>query len=224
MSATPFYIRIPSTILTMAISPTAKIVWGYIRYRQYENETAWPSHRRMANELRVARSTIVRAIEDLENAGLIDVIRPEARGRGRYWKYTIKGIETNLLNGSKTNPLGPEKVAKRSLKRRVLLPETEEGEKSSSCAPVFVPPTLDEVMDYATSNGFPKSNAEDFYRWYDASDWKRKDGKPVQNWKHSFLQWMKRDKTNGNTTASSDPPGPSDEQSRAALQGMTVNS
>ena len=60
MSGTPFYIQIPSTILAEDISSTAKLVWGYLGYRQYENETAWPSHRRMANELRVARSTIVR--------------------------------------------------------------------------------------------------------------------------------------------------------------------
>ena len=75
---------------------------------------------------------------------------------------------------------------------------------------------------YAGSRGYPQFDAQHFCDWYEANGWKRKNGKPVQNWKQTVLTWLKREKANGKTSDSSDPPGPSDEQSRAALDEMPI--
>lgn len=52
----------------------------------------------------------------------------------------------------------------------------------------FVPPTLEEVQEYAksrNSNVDPKR----FWDYFDAGNWKDSKGKPVKNWKQKFITW-----------------------------------
>lgn len=58
----------------------------------------------------------------------------------------------------------------------------------------FVPPTLQEVIDYKTAKGLD-FDAEDFYSYYTNMDWKDKFGSPVLNWKSKILNvWCKNKK------------------------------
>lgn len=55
----------------------------------------------------------------------------------------------------------------------------------------FVPPTLDEVLEYAsTRKGLV--DAHYFYEYYNNTAWKDKGGQPVLNWKGRFLTWENR--------------------------------
>lgn len=70
--------------------------------------------------------------------------------------------------------------------------EKDKRDKSKSKRKTFIPPTLDEVKEYADSIGF-KLDAQYFFDYYEAADWKRSDGKPVVSWKQTMLTWKRKD-------------------------------
>ena len=51
----------------------------------------------------------------------------------------------------------------------------------------FVPPTLDEVKAYFKANGYNDIGAEKAFKYYDAGDWKDRDGNQVISWKQKML-------------------------------------
>ena len=55
----------------------------------------------------------------------------------------------------------------------------------------FVPPTYEEVLEYAKSRG-RWDLAKVFFDYYDVGDWKDKDGVKVKNWKQKFVSWENR--------------------------------
>ena len=203
MISGPFYVQVPFAILTKDISPTAKVVWAYLRFRQGGNGKSWPSHGLMARELHLAKTTVARAVDELGNAGLLEVAKPEIKGRGHYWEYTLKGLNMKPLKGSKTKPFGQERVLKRPNKRSVSEPELDAVE-NSSCAPAtFVPPTPSQVKEYADSIGYPELDAAHFCRKYAATDWHFRDGTKMKNWKLTVLGWQKRER--GKSAGQSEP-------------------
>ena len=56
----------------------------------------------------------------------------------------------------------------------------------------FVPPTMEELKEYAKSRG-REDLARKFVDYYEAGNWKDKDGKQVKNWKQKFITWCGRD-------------------------------
>lgn len=52
----------------------------------------------------------------------------------------------------------------------------------------FIPPTLDEVKEYAESRG-RSDIAKKFWEWYQEGDWLNRDGKPIRAWKQKFIYW-----------------------------------
>ena len=62
---------------------------------------------------------------------------------------------------------------------------------------VFVPPTLEEVKEYANKRN-SYVDAERFFDYYNAGKWKDGKGKPVLNWKQKFITWEGR---NNNKTS-----------------------
>ena len=49
----------------------AKVVYIYLHDRMDADRKAWPGLKRMAADLSLSRSTVIRALRDLEKAGLI---------------------------------------------------------------------------------------------------------------------------------------------------------
>jgi DNA-binding MarR family transcriptional regulator len=49
----------------------AKLVYLYLYERRGKDNTAWPGLNTIASDLSLSRSTVKRAIHDLENAGLV---------------------------------------------------------------------------------------------------------------------------------------------------------
>lgn len=64
--------------------------------------------------------------------------------------------------------------------------------------PAFVPPTLQDVEEYAKSRN---SNADPkrFWDYYNAGDWKDSEGKPVKSWKQKFITWESKQQKRGVT-------------------------
>lgn len=61
----------------------------------------------------------------------------------------------------------------------------------------FVPPTVEEVEEYARSRN-SKVDPKRFWEYYNAGDWKDAKGQPVKSWKQRFITWEGRE--NGNRT------------------------
>ena len=56
---------------------------------------------------------------------------------------------------------------------------------------VFTPPTLSEIEDYILSKKYTV-DPKYFYDYYQACEWKNKDGKKVKSWKGTIVTWNKR--------------------------------
>ena len=55
----------------------------------------------------------------------------------------------------------------------------------------FVPPTVEDVMDYAGEKGIT-INAEDFIDYYASQGWKLSNGNPMKDWQAAARRWAKR--------------------------------
>ena len=69
--------------------------------------------------------------------------------------------------------------------------EVKQVNKPANRKPKFSPPTLEDVKTYSTTRG-RTDLVKSFFDYYDAGDWKDKDGKPVKNWKQRFISWENR--------------------------------
>ena len=56
----------------------------------------------------------------------------------------------------------------------------------------FVPPTLDEVKDYALSRNSPVDPVA-FWEFFNAGEWIDSKGEPVRNWKQKLITWEKHE-------------------------------
>lgn len=52
--------------------------------------------------------------------------------------------------------------------------------------------TVNEIIDYFTTNNYTKESAEKFFNYYSIADWKDSNNKPVKNWKQKAQSvWFK---------------------------------
>lgn len=68
----------------------------------------------------------------------------------------------------------------------------KEGKKDKKVNKPFVPPTPEDVLKYFTDNNYTYDSAKRFYTYYNAGEWKDRDGKQVRNWKQKAIAvWFK---------------------------------
>lgn len=61
----------------------------------------------------------------------------------------------------------------------------------------FVPPTLEEVREYARKRG-SEADPDRFFEYYDVSNWVDSKGNKVKNWKQRFITWEDYERRHGN--------------------------
>jgi hypothetical protein len=109
--------------------------------------------------------------------------------------------EARKLAGSKG---GKQKVANASKSKQKVANVADSKSKSKSKSKneikneseiknEFTPPTLQQVKDYYIEKGYQDS-PNTFFDYYDASNWKDKDGEQVKNWKQKAISWHGRSK------------------------------
>lgn len=87
----------------------------------------------------------------------------------------------------------PEKDIEKELDTEL---EKEKENARKRAQSTFVPPTLEEVEEYArrrNSSVDPKR----FWEYFDAGDWKDAKGQPVKSWKQKFITWEGKQNGNG---------------------------
>ena len=81
--------------------------------------------------------------------------------------------------------------------------QEKEGEKGRKRPPArFVPPTLEEVQEYAKSRG-SDVDPKRFWDYFNAGDWKDAKGQQVRSWKQKFITWERNNEKGGNNNAGS---------------------
>lgn len=138
---------------------------------QFDNGVIVIKHWRMANALRKDRYTPTAFQEELSKLDLKD-------------------------NGSYTwLPSGCQVVAERLPQNRIdkdsIDKDSIEKEKNGKKRKVFVPPTCEEVIEYAKEKG-REDLAKQFYDYYSASEWTDVKGLKVKSWKAKFITWCSR--------------------------------
>lgn len=56
----------------------------------------------------------------------------------------------------------------------------------------FVPPTLEEVTEYAQQRNSPVDPVA-FWEYFNAGEWRDSKGEPVRNWKQKLITWEKHE-------------------------------
>lgn len=59
----------------------------------------------------------------------------------------------------------------------------------------FVPPTLQQVIDYAIIRNQSDELAKKFFDYYDAGNWRDAKGNQVKNWKQKFITWENKNQS-----------------------------
>ena len=103
---------------------------------------------------------------------------------GNYDDIRGKRIEAGRLGG----------LAKASKSHQVLAKDSKSSNKTKqnptkqNTSSVFVPPSFEEVIKYATSRG-REDLAKKFFDFFEVGDWVDSNDKPVKNWKRKFITW-----------------------------------
>jgi len=184
-----------------SLSPISKLLYSYLTTQP--NITTLGvlvlDEKRVDLDLKLEGKYFLTNLDELVEAGYI-----------RYF-YSAKGIfkvvvidHYKSLAKSKANirkGLDEGKASKGEIKEILLDLFTVADFQNDS----FVPPTPQEVSDYALSLGF-LVNGKDFVSYYGDNDWYNKNNKKVRNWKATVRKVWCRD-TNKLETADGAPKG-----------------
>ena len=134
-------------------------------------------HWRMHNTLRKDRYTPTNFQEELSLLGIKD-----------NGSYTL-GCQM-VANRLTQDSIGKDSVVEVSIVEDSK-EKTNKKEKKPRAKKEFVPPTYEEVLEYAKSRG-REDLAKVFFDYYDVGEWRDKTGEKVKIWKQKFIQWENR--------------------------------
>ena len=81
------YTQIPNLLLKQSFSNNAKVVYAKLLSYAWHNNQVFPGQERMGEEISSSKSTVGRAIQELEDQGWLEIKR---RGQGKTNVYVLK--------------------------------------------------------------------------------------------------------------------------------------
>lgn len=135
-------------------------------------------HWRMHNTLRKDRYTPTNFQEELSLLGIKD-----------NGSYTL-GCQM-VANRLPQDSIGKDSVVKDSKEKE------NKKEKKPRAKKEFVPPTYEEVLEYAKSRG-REDLARKFFDYFDTGEWIDSKGNKVRNWKQKFITWESNNEKGAN--------------------------
>lgn len=101
---------------------------------------------------------------------------------------TIKQAILAALNGEITRPQLMEYCGIVNKDGKYVYKRKEAVKKE------FVPPTLEQCVEFFKSKDYNKEGAKKFYDYYTVADWKDAKGKQVLNWKQKAIgNWFREE-------------------------------
>jgi hypothetical protein len=136
----------------------------------------------MHNTLRKDRYTPTNFQEELSLLGIKD-----------NGSYTL-GCQM-VANRLPQDSIGKDSVVEVSIAEDSKEEKINKKEKKPRAKKEFVPPTYEEVLEYAKSRG-REDLAHKFFDYFDAGDWIDSKGNKVRNWKQKFITWESNNPNN----------------------------
>lgn len=175
----------------MSISFKAKGVFLYF----WSKPDDWELKPKAIAEDWTDRQTVIySALKELEEAGYLYRKRYYINGKIAGINYNLsdtKGFDDDLFNKETLNQENLNQVSqdeyiyiqkKETNKRNNELNKKYKKEKS------FTKPSKEEIQEYITQENL-LINAEQVLSYYDSTNWVKKNGKPVVNWKSTIKNW-----------------------------------
>lgn len=197
--------------MTMPISIYAKAVYTLLRTYSGEKHSCYPSLKTICDDLRVSKSTVLRAIKELEEISMVAVRRSKKSGSNENAVNTYLPLsvmieidmenldlnnEEDGLGGVSQIPRGvcgvPRVVSEVDSKNNNIKNNKEDNisvvKKSKK---EFIKPTLSEVIEFFKTKGLNSDLANKAYTHYDMAEWKDSRGNKVVNWKQKMnTNWI----------------------------------
>ena len=165
-----------------------------ILIRQVGNILIPYDNNKLAELTKMDFDTVTVAMELLKKIGLIKVLE---NGEiyisqlenliGSQSKGAWKKQQQRLLGGQEGDKCPPKIDIEIELEKELDI----EGDKKKK----FKKPTLEEIEGYCNERN-NNVNAKAFFDYYEANEWKGKDGKKVKSWKQKVITWENHEKKN----------------------------
>lgn len=178
-------------------------------YMNQNQDVAWPSQSRMFTEMSIGKSTLNRALNQLEVKGWLVRERGSPTKNTRYLinvptdaiELAIGGSPTQGLvphrdEGSPTQGLGV--VPQRDTNNKVITNNNKRG------ASRFTPPNLEQVRSYVKEKNYRGVDCELFMANYETTGWMVGKNK-MKCWKSALAKWNMRQKQFSNNAQSKAP-------------------
>lgn len=112
-----------------------------------------------------------------------------------YWSKNLTGVVKKLDRGGKETVPGVVKKLDRGSQE--ILPHIKEQSKdtkeSSNTSTNSDTPDLQEILEYIWQKQ-SYVDPEKFHDYYESRGWKRKNGKPIDDWRKLVVEWDEREK------------------------------
>lgn len=115
-----------------------------------------------------------------------------------YSKYRIITV-VNYDNYQRVNKELNNQLTNKVPKSNKQVTTIEEGKniRREEVCVYNVPPTLTQVSDYCSKNGYEGFDYEKFYYYYQGCGWSDRNGRLIMDWKAKLRYWYKKDIESG---------------------------
>jgi biotin operon repressor len=138
---------------------------------------------KLANELGITRQQIRTSLNKLKSTSEITI-----KTTSKYTLVTVANYEVYQFKEEKvTNAITINATNEQPTDNQQIT-TNKNDKKNKNEKKVFIPPLFSEVEDHVLAKGYV-INPKRFFDYYEASEWKKPDGKPVLNWKLTTTTW-----------------------------------
>ena len=164
-----------------------------------ESGICYASNEYFAEYLNTSMVTISKQIKKLESLGYIEI---DYKRRGaEIIKRDLRLKKTLTDDYRKLKP-----TIKENFKENNTSINNKESKGANAPKQKFIIPTLEEIVTYIKESGL-YVDANKFFKYYSASNWKDNRGRAVKNWKLKLITWDKNtDTKNQSKTTLQDLP------------------
>lgn len=184
-----YYAIIPANVrYDRELKDKAKLLYGEIVSLSNKEKQCWASNQYFAELYGLSIETISRLISDLIKKGYLQRKFEYKKGTKEIEKRILIPID-DLVKGYCQNGQGG--IDQKVKDNNTSINNKKENIKRKS----FIKPTLEDIQQYCKQRN-NNVNAKTFYDYYEANDWKDKDGKKLVSWKQKLITWERYENKN----------------------------
>ena len=170
---------IPAAIINRTgLSALEKMLWADIDSFSGNGSTWFKSRKRAAQDMCVSEVTISRALRNLRDSGLVEMIKNDGRVMHYVSTLPYQIDESPVSEVSSQGDQSDDIDNKR--------------DKQVEKQPRMKTPTIEDAIEYFGLKGATQEEAEKFCDYYTANGWTQgRAGKPIKDWKAAARNWMR---------------------------------